>query len=54
MSLFRIPIDTRAALPWIVFSGAVAAGALLSRRSYPWVSASWHAAIEQAGRRAGS
>jgi len=54
MSLFRIPIDTRAALPWMVFSGAVVAGALLSRRSYPWVSASWHAAIKQAGRRAAS
>ena len=50
MNLFRVPVDTQAALPWIAFSCAVAAGALLSRRSYPWVRASWHATIEQAGR----
>ena len=53
MSLFRVPIDTRTVLPWIVFCCAVAAGALLSRRSYPWVRASWHSTIEQAGRSAG-
>jgi hypothetical protein len=53
MNLFRVPVDTQAALPWIAFSCAVAAGALLSRRSYPWVRASWHATIEQAGRSLG-
>lgn len=50
MSLFRVPIDARSPLPWIVFSCVIAAGVLLSRRTYPWVSASWHATIDQARR----
>lgn len=51
VDLFGMTVDTRSWLPWVAFFAVAAIGVFLSRRTYPWVNATWHTTIEQARQR---
>lgn len=51
MELYGVDIDLLNAIPWLVFAVIALIGVMLCRKSFPYASASWNAAMDEARER---